>query len=825
MNNETAREIAAITDEGKFELLATAVMRVAEPRYIALSHPGVNPKAKRSNRRSTALPSFPARIRPHMLAAHHTTTKAKNLEPKWLFDPAKATPRKNAPTTPTGDIVKTAAIVAEERKRAPDMLATLALSTSIEPPEDLVRDAHAIARANRIELDLWPGSRLATFLDSPKGQWIRHQHLGIPQQRVSTKLLAELSRKSLEASRPVGGDPDTWVERAVDASLAATDGQMIFVTAEAGLGKTVACHKLLAAHVSRGGIGLTVSHQLIDQAPTVTHAVDLALRQLHPYLAPEAGADALLQCEAAMPFYLVIEDINRSGHAVALLEKIATWGQTAQGKSAPLHWRLFCPVWPQILMGATEQVQKSIAPFIVTCPFMTTNEGTAAVQRRAAREKQPLSEMDARTIAEALGLDPLLIGLHDLRDKPDPYNVVTRFIGSSLARSATRDSAFNSSDYQTALRALSMEMLTRRNLEPSWPEMTSWFVGTTDTLPALRALAKHGEVIRFANNSIAQRLAFRHDRVRDTLLTGALTEQLVHGNVEPDLLADPFFAELFGRVLAAESAHGSLIAELTSANPLSLFHALSHATKSPERAMAIANAIMQWLTSPEGMSRRHHQLRWEAQQVLSNVDSPHVRPIAAHLTPAGWYGLAARLRNGDVSAGLELSMQLEPGVNNPWRDSFMDHVKLRFGVNLIKVLGDLLRQPELPQPSRLAAVRFAGHLADARLGESLMTSWRLDGDRTAHLADYLIAAGLCCGDNAGKNSWTHLRCVGRAAGHGREGQHAFGTGQSCCLQRALGIPTPSTGSGHTLFYQACRGTGFAVADHLPAPRNRRSDMS
>lgn len=371
MDNETAKRIAAITDEAMFERLATAVMREADPRYAALAHPGVNADGKTVKAPLDGIAFVSGASPPHMLTVHHTTTKAGGLEAKWLLDPTTVRPRKNSPTGQPGDIVKTAAIVADERKRDPATRATLALSVSVEPSVDLVRDAHAVAHTHRIELDLWPRSRLAHFLDSPKGQWLRHLYLGIPQERVSRELLADLSRKSLQQFQPLGDEPGTWVERAVDASLAATDGQITFVMAEAGLGKTVACHKLLSRHVARSGFGLIVPHQLVDQSLTASQAIDLALHHLHPHLAPDAGADALLLCEAALPFFVVIEDINRSGKAVELLEKIAAWGQTKPGKSDPSVWRVFCPVWPQVLPGLKEQVQKSIAPFILTCPLMT----------------------------------------------------------------------------------------------------------------------------------------------------------------------------------------------------------------------------------------------------------------------------------------------------------------------------------------------------------------------------------------------------------------------------------------------------------------------
>jgi hypothetical protein len=417
MGNETAKRLSAITDEGLFERLATAVLRQADSLYAALAHVGVNAEGKTVKAPLDAIAYVPGANPPHMLAAHHTTTKASGLRTKWLHDPSTVKPRKNKPTGEAGDVIKTAGIAARERIREPKTAVTLALTTNLEPSIDLIGDVHALARTHDIELDLWSRSRIADFLDSPRGQWLRHQHLGLVQEHVSKELLAELSRKSLHQYQPLGDPPDVWIDRAIDKSLSSARGQTTFVVADAGLGKTVACYKALSRHIARGGFGLIIPHKLIEQSLTVSHAIDLALRQLYPHLAPDSGAQALQLCEAALPFVVVIEDINRSGKPAELLEKIAAWAIPAKS-GPPAPWRVFCPTWPQILLGLKDQVRKGIDPYVLPCPLMTPAEARAAVQQRDKQQSLTLSSMDADTIAQALAYDPLLIALHNLRETP-----------------------------------------------------------------------------------------------------------------------------------------------------------------------------------------------------------------------------------------------------------------------------------------------------------------------------------------------------------------------------------------------------------------------
>jgi len=115
-------------------------------------------------------------------------------------------------------------------------------------------------------------------------------------------------------SRP-DDDPDAWVSRGLDRDVAeAIHGQdALFIIAESGLGKSVACYKRLEQHVAAGGFGLILPHQVVNSALTIEQAVETALLQLHPKLVAGAGLDALSFCSADRPLVMVVEDINRSG--------------------------------------------------------------------------------------------------------------------------------------------------------------------------------------------------------------------------------------------------------------------------------------------------------------------------------------------------------------------------------------------------------------------------------------------------------------------------------------------------------------------------------
>jgi hypothetical protein len=139
------RGLADLTDEGLFERLATAVLREAHPLCAGLTHPGTNAEGMTVKAPIDNVSFVFGADPPHLVAVQHTITAADSLEKKWLFDPDAPRARKSKKDAkarrrpshrskaPPGDLVKTAGIVAQERLRTPNLLATLILTTNEEP--------------------------------------------------------------------------------------------------------------------------------------------------------------------------------------------------------------------------------------------------------------------------------------------------------------------------------------------------------------------------------------------------------------------------------------------------------------------------------------------------------------------------------------------------------------------------------------------------------------------------------------------------------------------------------------------------------------------
>jgi hypothetical protein len=200
--NDIAAALDKITDSGRFELLATAVLRRARPELAALIHTGINAEGKPVPSPTDGM-GLVAGTSHHFGSLQHTTCSLDALRRKWLG-------RK-------GDIVKAVALIRDERQRNPSAELTLVLTTNRVPDETLFREAQVKAREHLIELDIWERTRLADFLEhNPDGQWLARQYLNIPQRRLSTDLLADVCQRSADAlSKKLLYDTRAWIERSL----------------------------------------------------------------------------------------------------------------------------------------------------------------------------------------------------------------------------------------------------------------------------------------------------------------------------------------------------------------------------------------------------------------------------------------------------------------------------------------------------------------------------------------------------------------------------------------------------------------------------------
>lgn len=160
------------------------------PSYVALIHVGTNVAGRAVQSPVDGIGLHRHRGGRRLLLVQHTITARKALRRKWLT-PAK------------GDVATKLTILAAEQKRGEVRAATLVLCSTADADEELIRDVHEAAGA-AVAVDIWPGSRIADFLDRhPEGQWLRQCAFGTAAVRLSLSQGRAIARQSLDNYLPL----------------------------------------------------------------------------------------------------------------------------------------------------------------------------------------------------------------------------------------------------------------------------------------------------------------------------------------------------------------------------------------------------------------------------------------------------------------------------------------------------------------------------------------------------------------------------------------------------------------------------------------------
>jgi hypothetical protein len=746
---ETVTKLAAITDAAQFERIATSVLRAANPQlYANLSHQGVNTDGKTVKAPLDNVGWVNADDGAMLVAAAHTTAARSDLEGKWLHDPSTVTPRKpgRRPTQPAGDLVKAIEEIQKLREQYPAIKATLALTCNREEPADVRLKAEMLAGLNDVILDVWSASRLAQFLDTkPDGQVIRFEYFGVEPSHLSKQELLRIGRQSL-ASRQIVAEEGALVSR----HLASLCGH-VFLSGASGMGKTTICLSILLEALKRDQPGIVLEDQTVMRAATLEEALDIELRRYSPSLIPHSGARALEMCSEAQPLIIVVEDINRSENTERLLDKLLGWALQKAPGAGGIRWRLICPVWPRFLVSVDKNKRDAAhkAGIVQIIGLYTDEEAREAVKRRSEILRRPVDDLAASAIAHALGNDPLLIGLHNPRSCAPSYDVIAQYLADELERAAIKTS-FTATDLEDAILSVGIQMLGRRNLQPTWRDVQTW-LGEGSELAALRALVGNTQLLRLTKSGRGEVLEARHDRVLYHLLANVVERQFSLQS-EAEYVYDPYFAEIIGIAVVASSQPLDRLRHIMASNPLVAFYALKHALVIQSEYVQIASkAVEEWIQAEEHsgdtfFSRRHWGL-----VILAEIDSPLIIDLTSHFpkSDARRPYFEARFRNGDVIAGFDWLTEYKFDVEISGQKELINYVHRKYGDRLLKAVSAALKNPELSDRHRKGALILAGYIGQRTLADSVRAAWQ-HADARQHLEAFLWASARVCGDEAEK---------------------------------------------------------------------------
>jgi hypothetical protein len=763
----TAETLESMTDAGQFEILATRVLREIDPDCRLIAHAGVNAPGKTIPNPIDGFCLVPGSDPPRYVMIAFTLTAPDDLLGKWLFDHTTHKPtarRKTAPPSQAddGDLIKAGRAVDCIRAQHTRAKFVVWLCTNRRLDMDLQRRVYDKATELDLEVKFLEQSELRDFLDvKAEGQWLRQEHLGIEADQMSGSLLRKLSRDSHHRyANDLLLPPRARIVPTRAARMAAeafrAPVSLDLLAGPSGAGKSVIAHDLFRRHLEGGGAGLWIPGEVADREASLSSAVEVALRAIHPRTGVGAGRDALKLGTADQPLLLVVDDVNRSPDPIRLLTKVIGWsrpdsssGGSAEG--ATISVRIVCPVWDAHLYPLRLVYESKSWIRVQGIGSMARAESIACLKAALGERAGAFSDADLDAFAERLHDDPILLGLFGNLLDADPSgnplamaeNVIGRMTDQAI-RALAATTRTLAADYAGALNRLSKEMIRRKALHPRWVEVQEWLEAEPAVLDRLAAVAAQGHVCRVAEEAGPPRLEFRHDRVLEYHLSQVASEMLGKEDSDRQAVIDPFFTSFAGRAIARADFPVAVLEQIRQQNAVALVAAVPYLPTSPSAgADSIIQIVRSWLEHPAGS---HDSMRYDALWTLARASSSRVLDVTEGVRGNRWIW-EARLRNGDASAGaMALSAEFCPAMRNPWIESLIEEARTHHGPRLKEQVRSLLRSAELKDGERFGALCLAGYLGDPGFASDVAVAWKHARDWRKVLLAALWAGFRCAGD-------------------------------------------------------------------------------
>lgn len=757
----TAEALESMTDPGKFETLATSVLRELHPACKTLAHLGVNAAGKTIPNPIDGFCRVPGSSPPQYVIAAFTTVSAEQLERKWLLDAALSGRGTKMAGRTDGDLIKAAKEAAGIRKSEPTDEFIAYLCTNQRLSLELMQKVYMKGCEFGIEVCFLEQSQLRDFLDTNAvGQWLRQQYLGIDADQLSRHLLQHLGSESLgayTAEKMLFPEIDQIIETtATNSAHEAIRGSIAslhLLVGPSGAGKTVIGRDVLRRHLEGGGLGLWIPNEVADRAISLSDAIEKVVRTLHPRVAKGAGHRALELAAIDQPLLLIIDDINRSQKTSATPSRIMGWCRSLQplgvsGVPQRSAIRVVCPLWDSYWHPLRHNFDGQSWLRVQIVRALRRPEAVACLRASLRDAATQFSESQLEELAEHMRDDAILLGLfgRQLRNRPEispkalSEDVIGNFVNGILC-DVSLETHIPVADYVAALKLLAHEMIRQRSLYPQWPELVRWFSDRPAALNAIRHLAAQQHVCRIASHEHVERFEYRHDRILEYYLSLAAAEILQGTDAARELISDPFFVPFVGRALARIHASDAVLDWVTKRVPVALIAAIPYVSVGdPNGVLDQAHIwLAQW---PSALGA----VREDALDTLVAIQSPHVLKITTGI-PEDRTVWEARLRNGDAVAGSNaLSTEFFPRVNFPWLESLIEEAKFLHGGKLALELEKILTAQNLSNRVRNGALCLAGYLGDSRLANSVKIAWDDAADKSELLRAALWAAFRCAGD-------------------------------------------------------------------------------
>jgi hypothetical protein len=739
-STSTETRIAAITDAGEFERMATSVLRVADPLYRDIVHTGVNAAGQTIVDPLDGISICVDLLgNKYAIAAEHTITAKAKIFDKWLNDI-------------DGDLIKAIKKLKAFHKENPAHKLRVVLTSKVTPSSDLVTSAHSIAGYHSVELDIWSNDKLANTLDiSPDGQAIRNKFFGTSQTRLSRDLAAEISRK--QVSRYAPPVPESLlVSRSITSAcptLDSVDSPLVFLTGGSGAGKSALCFQISRETIASEGLVFVVSHESISSCDTLGQALRKSIVNDVPSLVIDNPLEELIQISQGREVLVWIEDVNVSKSPVDLLLKLdRSVGELSSlsGNESKRTLLVLCPIWPENLQALPNEASRKLQARTAKVEKFSVLEAREAVKRREAEAGSTITDFEADQICERFDRDPLLIGLWVGQQGRTEPEIIAGYVDDCLTR-CSRVSSRSVSSLRRSAHAVAHWMLENRSQAPTLDTLYDRFGGSR-VYSDLEAMCAEGGVFNEVIKPRETKLGFRHDRVRDYLLIEAMAEKISREASLPDYLTDPFYTELVARAALRADVSEEYWDRFQAETPLLCFCALKHALREKTSHVYSLQARCEILIENSLLNKVSEPVRRAIEWQIASFEGCQFAKLTAATRANFHAGIEARVVNGEVKAAAALCYSHEPTVSSPYRDRLVAHAREKHGEAWTNGLDALIREEHQTEEAREAVLYLAGECADVRLADAVYACWKGMNAQGETISMGILFAAVACGSGA-----------------------------------------------------------------------------
>jgi hypothetical protein len=733
---ESTEKLLEKMDGAAFERFCGPVLRKMIPELANFIPSGINAEGQTMKSLSDGFCFIDS---DHMAIAH-ITTNGSDLRTKWLYDGS-------AKTIVKGDLVKG---IEQAKKLYTNDTATqfsIYLISNRRVEDDLHTKVHQLNKDVYITVKIIEQRDLVFFLDhDAEGQYLRMHFLGINATRISKSLIREIAENNLLAYGRENYLKDAHLAQVstlkiLEERIASAKTTINLLTGDSGFGKSTLCFLKMSAVLENEGIVLRIKPSVIEHAQSIEDAIRLQLQGDYPQMYCQPADIGPLFRNAIV----IIDDINKFHNTPALLDKIISWnGVKKAGDICVL-----CPVWPRNLDALDNKVKKSREYTVVSTGNLSFYDCRSIISHRSNSNFPQLTEQQVHALIFGTGFDPLLLDLslgQIAETKQFSENVpglaIKNFVSDNVQQ-LHHQHFFPVHLINESLAVLGQQMLKSRNMNPHIKEIETWLGRGSEELKIITVIAAQRQLFSFNEEG---QCFFRHDRIRDHLLSVAVTLLFENVVINKDVLADPYYAEMIGAAFADMDTQKDSVEWFVQVNPLAVYIALKYldGKSSGQMRSVVVDVIEGWRNSYAGKAIPK-AITEAIASTLIRFDVPEIERITKGFPDSAELQLA-KFRNGIWLSGVNFFSFFKyfyPESPTYWWRTILSHVKSTYSAEIIQHL-------RLHLPVRFSregikhAYTLAGFLKESQLVEALALSWKAYAE-PQNYPPYLWAILSCFG--------------------------------------------------------------------------------